>query len=234
LRENSLKFDPTKHHRRSIRLSGFDYASPGAYFVTICTWRRVLYFDVPALRAQAEDCWRAIPAHAPRVTVDEWVVMPNHLHGIIVINAAGEDEPGATVTPKADVDDPGRGVQLNAPTAIGKEASLRNMDSSDRDLDNVFSQISPRRKTLGVMVRTYKAAVTTAARRTDLEPAFAWQRGFYEHVVRSDRELNAIRRYIRDNPLKWALDRDNPQNAQTWPAAEDVSGYLEDIREYLK
>jgi len=194
----------------------------------------VLYFDLPELRAHAEDCWRAIAAHAPRVTLDEWVVMPNHVHGIIVINEADDDEPGATVTPKAGVDHPGRGVHLNAPTAIGDEASLGNMDSSDRDRDSVFSQISPRRNTLGVMVRTYKAAVTTAAHRIDVEPMFAWQRGFYEHIVRSDRELDAIRHYIRDNPLKWALDRDNPQNARKSLALDNINVYLEDIREYLK
>jgi REP element-mobilizing transposase RayT len=217
--KGSVKFDPVRHQRRSVRLPGYDYSAPGAYFVTICTRRRVLYFDQPALRAHAEDCWRAIAAHAPRVTLDEWVVMPNHVHGIIVINDVREDQ--------------GRGVQLNAPTVIGEEASLPNVESGDRDPDNLFSQISPRRNTLGVMMRTYKAAVTTAARRTVPEFAFAWQRGFYEHVVRNERELDAIRRYIRDNPLKWALDRDNPQNARRWPGAANVSGYLEDIREYL-
>ena len=116
---------------------------------------------------------------------------------------------------------------------IDEEAPLSNNDSIERDPDNVFSQISPRRNTLGVVMRTYKAAVTTAAHRMDVEPMFAWQRGFYEHIVREDRELDAIRRYIRDNPLKWALDRDNPQNARGWPATEGGKGYVEDIREYL-
>jgi REP element-mobilizing transposase RayT len=180
----------------------------------------VLYFDVPVLRAHAEDCWRAIAQHAPRVTLDEWVVMPNHIHGIIVINEVGND-------------DRGRGVQLNAPTAIGEEASVANNDSGDRYPDNVFSQISPRRNTLGVMMRTYKAAVTTAAHRTDVEPIFAWQRGFYDHIIRGERELDAIRRYIRDNPLKWALDRDNPQNARNFQATDAGKGYIDDLREYL-
>jgi hypothetical protein len=116
-----VKFDPMRHQRRSVRMPGYDYSSPGAYFVTICTRRRMLYFDLPALRAHAENCWRAIAVHAPRVTLDEWVVMPNHVHGIIVINEAGDDEPSATVTPMTGVEDPGRGVQLNAPYASSLE-----------------------------------------------------------------------------------------------------------------
>jgi putative transposase len=215
----SMTYDPDHHHRRSVRLPGHDYSSPGAYFVTICTRRRVLYFDVPVLRAHAEDCWRAIAAHSPRVTLDEWVVMRNHVHGILVINEADDDQ--------------GRGFQLNAPTTVSEHETLPNVDLNARNPDNLFSQISPRRNTLGVIVRTYKAAVTTAARRTDPGTAFAWQRGFYEHIVRNEREHDAVRRYIRDNPLKWSLDRDNPNNLKRLAPPGDITGYLEDLREYL-
>jgi len=79
------RYDPRKHHRRSIRMRGYEYAQPGAYFVTICTHNRECMFDDPVLRRVVETHWRAIPRHGPHVALDAWVVMPNHVHGIIVI-----------------------------------------------------------------------------------------------------------------------------------------------------
>ncbi len=87
--------------------------------------------------------------------------------------------------------------------------------------------ISPRRNTLAVIVRTHKA-VTSACRGAN-RPDFAWQRGYHEHVVRDQRTLDAIRRYIRDNPRRWALDRDNPQNILGLPPPKDASEYMADV-----
>ena len=70
---------------------------------------------------------------------------------------------------------------------------------------------------MGVIIRTYKSAVTTACRGQQQD--FAWQRGYYEHVVRNSRELDAIRQYICDNPLKWELDQDHPANVHQFPPA---------------
>ena len=81
-----MPYDPNRHHRQSIRVRGYDYTQPGAYFVTICTHERQLLFDTPALRRIAEQQWRRIANE--RVTLDTWVVMPNHVHGIIVITLA--------------------------------------------------------------------------------------------------------------------------------------------------
>jgi putative transposase len=189
-------FDPQRHHRRSIRLKDYDYAQAGAYFVTICTHQRQLFFENPAILRAAKECWLAIPVHAPVVELDEWVVMPNHTHGIMVI------------------DPHGRGVQLNAPTT--------NAPTTDapRDPASPYSVMSPQRNTLSVVVRTYKAAVTTACRQMGRDD-FAWQRNYYEHIIRNERELNAIRQYIQNNPLKWALDRDNPTN---WKGKGDRGG----------
>lgn len=156
-----MRYDPERHHRRSIRLKGYDYAQPGAYFVTICTRNKELFFEDDGLRIIAERCWLAIPEHFPYVQLDAWIVMPNHVHGVLWIVR--------------------RGVQLNAPT----------------------KGISPRRGTLSVVVRTYKAVVTTQCRR-DGYGYFGWQRNYYGHIVR-DRE------YIFNNPLRWHLDRENPE-----------------------
>ncbi|HNK83929.1 MAG TPA: hypothetical protein PKL41_01895, partial [Flavobacteriales bacterium] len=82
-----------RFHRRSIRLKGYDYTQAGAYFVTACTHERAhLFGDVDngmmapnAMGMVAQRCWDAIPEHMPMVALDEFVVMPNHIHGIIVI-----------------------------------------------------------------------------------------------------------------------------------------------------
>ena len=100
-----------------------------------------------------------------------------------------------------------------------------------RDVDNPFAVMSPQGNTLSVIVRTYKAAVTTAARTIE-HSEFAWQRGFYEHLVRDRLELDAVRRYIRDNPLQWALDRDNPTNVRRLPPPTNMAGYLQDLAAY--
>lgn len=80
---------PTTRERRSIRLPEHDYAQSGAYFVTICTANRELFFNDAGIRQIAEQCWVEMPRHSAAVTLDEWVVMPNHLHGIVAID---EDE----------------------------------------------------------------------------------------------------------------------------------------------
>lgn len=103
------KFDPQRHHRRSIRLKNYDYAQPGGYFITIVTYQRDMLFgeitngetpqggdvQLNALGNIADECWRAIPDHFPNVELDAYVVMPNHVHGVIVI----DDGPATNSSP---------------------------------------------------------------------------------------------------------------------------------------
>ena len=118
----------------------------------------------------------------PGVALDEWVVMPNHVHGILVVKAS-------------------RGVQLNAPTT----------PDSWRDQDNPFSVMSPRPGTIGVVIRTYKAAVTARCRKADFD--FQWQRNYYDRIVRNEGDLRRIREYIRTNPQSWLADEYHPETA---------------------
>ena len=88
-----MKYNPDIHHRRSIRLQGYDYSSPGAYFVTMCTHNRECLFGEIAngkmrlneLGKIASQCWLAIPDHFPHARLGAFVIMPNHVHGIIWI-----------------------------------------------------------------------------------------------------------------------------------------------------
>ncbi len=92
-----MPYDPHRHHRRSIRWRGYDYTCPGAYFITVVTWGRECLFgeivdgemQMNELGAVAQSCWQEIPAHFPHVQLDAYVVMPNHIHGIIVIMDVG-------------------------------------------------------------------------------------------------------------------------------------------------
>jgi len=177
----AMKYDPKKHHRRSIRLPGHDYAQAGAYFVTICTDDRQCLFgrvDNAEMRLNhlgqiADECWRMIPAHFGNVELDAFVIMPNHVHGIIVITDVGV---GATHA------SPLRTRNGPKPRSIG--AIIGSYKSG------VSKRINEIRATPGPTI---------------------WQRDYYEHIIRNDASLDRIRLYIMNNPASWMLDRENPR-----------------------
>ena len=180
------KFDPKIHHRRSIRLQGYDYSQAGAYFVTVVTYHRDCLFGeikngeppkggaviLNDLGKITDECWRAIPEHFPFVELGAHIIMPNHGHGIIVIT-----------------DDGGRGAIYRAPTIeqFGK----------------------PTVGSLPTIIRTYKAAVTRIIGR-EHNATGIWQRNYHEHIIRNEREMDNIWRYIESNPAQWDDDDENP------------------------
>lgn len=169
-----------EHWRRSIRLPGYDYASVGAYFVTVCTDKRALLLASAEFQAAVEDAWNAIPEHFHDVGIDAFVVMPNHIHGIVWILPTEEGPPGV-VAQHAAPPQPAGWRSTVKPGSIG--AIVRSFKSAST-------------KRLNELRSTPGAAV--------------WQPNYYERVIRNDDELNRIREYIQLNPLKWNLDRDNP------------------------
>jgi putative transposase len=167
------KYDPHKHHRRSIRLPEWDYRSPALYFVTICTHQRQNLFDDPAFQEIAVHALARVPQqnHARHVIVDESIVMPNHAHVIFDF-----------------VDYP---AQMDPACTVG-------------EFENALAG------SLGVVVGRYKTAVTTRINQLRRSPgAKVWHRGYYERIIRNERELIATRQYIINNPLRWAEDREN-------------------------
>jgi len=184
IRPEAMKYDPERHHRRSVRLRGYDYSQAGAYFVTICTPDRACLFGDVAdgvMRLNdagrvVERCWHEIPIHFPHVELDEFVIMPNHVHGVIVIVGAGSPRPY---------------VASGAGTITGAETA-------------------PLRATLGQMVAYFKYQSTKHINIMRGTPGIpVWQRNYYEHIIRDDESLNRIREYIINNPMQWALDREN-------------------------
>jgi putative transposase len=175
--------------RRSIRLKGYDYSQPGAYFITICTkdkirilgnieGERVIYSQIGKI---AEECWLNIPDHFPNVKLDQWIIMPNHIHGIIFIHDSRRGE--------AFVEDHN---QMKPPTA--NASPVRHPKGT-----------TP--KSLSAIIQNFKSVSTRRVNKLQVTPRKSlWQRGYYDRIIRNEMELDHIRRYIQENPLKWDLD----------------------------
>ena len=188
---NQVELKPPPPSRRSIRLAEYDYAIAGSYFVTIGIdgQTRVLgqvrrgQTKLSQLGEIAKRSWQEIPEHFPSVMLDEFVIMPNHLHGIIV--QWGD-----------------AGTACRAPTdrreaAVSFAPLVKEGQTQER-----FSQ--PVRGSLPTIVRSFKSAVTKTAREQGLWGRWPlWQRGYYEHIIRRAEPLDEIRRYIRENPNRW-------------------------------
>ncbi len=213
-----MKYDPQKHHRRSIRLKGYDYTQAGAYFITICSNHREHVFGEIVNGELRCDAWGDIVRAEwfktaelrPYVELhgDEFVIMPNHGHGIIwILENAGALRGIAPLHEKIKFP-ANRAEQRSAPTV--KSGSLE------------------------AIVRAYKSAVTHAINGIDnTRGSVVWQRNYYEHIIRNDNELDAVANYIDCNPDNWQLDRDNAKNIRNLPVPESVSDYLQDVQEMM-
>jgi putative transposase len=172
-----MKFDPSIHHRRSIRLAGWDYSQPGAYFITIVTHDRRNIFGAVgagskpapvAMKLSMEgrivfDTWFALPNHIPGIKLGEFIIMPNHVHFIIWILGSHYAGAGAGLEP--------------APTA----------------LPEIVRQF-----------KTFSARRINEMHHTPGQPV--WQRNYYEHIIRDDEDYVRIAEYILGNPLSWDHD----------------------------
>ena len=192
-----MTYDPDRHHRRSIRLKGYDYTQAGAYFVTICAYQRECLFGQVENGAMvssqyghlAEQCWQVLPRDFPRVELDVFVVMPNHLHGIITLtgcHTAGRGEAFAQRLKERP-----RSIPANA-------SPLRSAHGTQPG-------------SLAAVVQNFKSVSTRKINRTRATLGMpVWQRDYHEHIIRNEDELSRIRDYIVNNPLQWAVDRENP------------------------
>jgi REP element-mobilizing transposase RayT len=180
-----MQFDPQKHHRRSIRLKGYDYAQPGAYFVTLCTYQKQCWFGdiregqmclnhIGCIVAQE---WVRSSQIRQEIELDKWVIMPNHLHGIVLIT-----------------DTVGAHGPLHAPTS--NPAPLHRQPHS-----------------LSSFVAGFKSASTKRINIIRQAPGIPiWQRNYHESIVRDEESLHTIRQYIANNPQHWTDDPENPQH----------------------
>lgn len=182
-------------NRRSLRLHGYDYATPAGYFVTLCTHRRACLFGTISNDALQESAcaqivreeWFHTAALRPylRLLSNEFVLMPNHVHGILWITDRSE------------------------PRQVRQESVAGNIPHG------------PRSGSIGAIIAGFKSATTKRInheRGTSGVPL--WQRNYYEHVIRDGESLDRIRRYITGNPACWQSDPDNPDASA--PEPEDA------------
>jgi len=180
-----------KYRVESARAGWWDYGSPGAYFITICTADRRHYFGeirdgvmhLSHVGVIADILWYEIPHHAKNVELGVFVVMPNHLHGILILN--GDGGGGGNVETGHALSLPDQRDQPTPPGAQRFQNQGKNTVSS--------------------IIGSYKSAVTKHARRLGVE--FAWQPRFHDHIIRNDPEYQRINDYIESNPENWDKDR---------------------------
>ena len=211
----------------SIRLKGYDYTQPGAYFVTFCTYQRdeilgeVLRGEMKlsALGKIVQEEWFRTAQIRKEIQLfdDEFMVMPNHGHGIIRI----------VETEGADGVRPEDGVH-----PINQDARGENQDARGENQDARGASLRRVPRSLGLVMAGFKASVTSRAKR-ELNITGIWQRNYYDHIIRNDRELKNIQWYIRNNPLNWQLDRDNVQNIRKLSPPERVEEYIKDVEEMV-
>jgi len=191
-----MTFDPEKHHRRSIRLRNYDYSQPGAYFVTICTYQKQSWFGeikngqiyLNQLGKIVADEWLKTCKIRPNFKLDEWVIMPNHFHGIVIIN----DYSG---------DDQSLGAR-DAPLDLGARDAPLDLGARDAPLQQKPNSLSS-------CIAGFKSAVTKRINllRQNTDPPI-WQRNYYESILRDEKYLAVVREYIINNPKNWPNDRD--------------------------
>lgn len=195
-----MKYNPDIHHRRSIRLKDYDYSQPGAYFITLCTQDRECLFGEIANEKMAlngagrmvKQWWNEVGNKYPTVTIDAFVIMPNHFHGIVVIvgadlcvcpnqSGAWDNEQGAQTGVGAHI---GMGAHAGAPL---------------QRIVQWFKTMTTNAYLHGVKHHNWPPF-----------PGKLWQRSYYDHVIRDQNEWDCIREYIAANPTRWAEDVNNP------------------------
>ena len=188
-----MLYDRNKQHRRSIRLPGYDYRSAGAYFVTICVQGGECLLGeavdgemrLSEWGQSAAESWTWLGAQYSYVSLDAWVIMPNHLHGIIVVQ--DDDAPGV-----GEGRGGGGGGRARPPPPPTDATPAK-------------------RKPLGRLVGAFKTVSTKRINQLrDMPGTQVWQRNYWEHVIRDEESLNRIREYIQNNPARWSEDQLHP------------------------
>ncbi len=193
------KYNPDIHHRRSIRLKGYDYSQSGLYFITLCVVDKTCMFgNVVEGKMQLNDIgqlveqeWlNTINIRHNDVRLHNYIVMPNHFHAIIEIRRGESHSP-----------------QSHSPKSHSSQSHLSQSDSpSITNECNINEKDLPQRmkspsQTIGAIVRGFKGAVTRQLGYS------VWQRNYYEHIIRTDASYKNISDYIENNPTKWQSDK---------------------------
>lgn len=227
-----------KYRIPSARLQTWDYRWQGAYFITICTKNRAHYFgsvvnnkmELSNVGVLADVFWHEIKNHTKNINLGEFIVMPNHIHGILIINADPDttsnsrdsnqipieiDDGNLTDAPNR-LDDANRldvanSIHDRIPVQTRHALSLPDANEYPNAHENPQKSIgqtrfrNPGKNSISSIIGGYKSAVTKHANRLNLD--FGWQTRFYDHIIRNEKAFNIISNYIKNNPKKWGEDK---------------------------
>ena len=198
-----IKFDPQKHHRRSIRLKNYDYSQEGAYYVTIVAWHREFLFGEIVNKEMrlnkvgkiVEWEWLELPKRLSYVELGEYVVMPNHFHGILFIHEnVGATRHGQTIS-----------------LSVAEHLQTITPDG----IDGSPLPHGPKPASLGAIIAQFKSRATKRIWKiSEFKETPIWQRNYYEHIIRDETDLQNKTDYIESNPSLWDEDDENPANVK--------------------
>ena len=189
-----------KYRIASARAPFWDYSSNAAYFITICTKNRICWFgdvihgkmELSTMGHIANSCRYGIPGHFPFVKLGAHIIMPNHVHGSVVINKP-DDGPNVETQNFAslpsNVSNPPNPMEISEPLEINKPKN----------------QFGPQSKNLASIIRGFKIGVTKNAQQINSD--FTWQSRYYDHIIRNEKSYQTVSEYIVNNPLKWQEDK---------------------------
>ena len=197
-----MKYNPDIHKRRSIRLKGYDYSLSGFYFITICCYQRQCLFGeiidsqikLNNLGELVKEEWLKSAEIRKEIKLGEFVIMPNHFHGIVII-----DRNAGTIN-----------LGANGRSPLQKIHHSSEIQSSKQP-------ISMKPKSLSSLIAGFKSATTkkiNMIRETPQNPV--WQRNYYDNIIINDESLDKIREYVQNNPLSWENDQLHPNNPSKW------------------
>jgi REP element-mobilizing transposase RayT len=199
-----------KYRNSSARLQNWDYAWNAPYFITICTKNREYYFgeiidgkmQLSNIGTIANIMWYEIKNHTNTAELDEFVVMPNHIHGILILNNDYQNE----MDGKNNNENSNDIGDCNGDVGTRHALPLQSPTSSSPPLTIGQQRFQNQGKnTVSSIIGSYKSAVTKHARR--LGYTFAWQSRFHDHIIRDDESFQRIKKYIENNPLNWGKDK---------------------------
>ena len=221
-----MKKYQNKYRIPSARKPGWDYRNAGAYFITICTKDRRHFFGevkdqqmvLSTMGAVVQGFWFEIPKHFDHVRLGEFVVMPNHIHGILILDD-GMNEPGDDdVETRQSMNDVETRQSMNdvetrqcmndvETRQCHVSTETGNPTPDRRNAPGFYRRITPQSGSVSVIIGSYKSICTRHIRRTWPEVKFGWQERFHDHIIHDDRSFQTISQYILNNPQKWKADR---------------------------
>jgi len=199
-----MKYNSEKQHRRSIRLQGYDYASAGLYFITLCTYQQqCLFGEIVDGEVRLSDDGKVVSDEWMRsrnirqeIDFDAWIIMPNHLHGIVIIQPSDLS------------------IELSDRTTNNVGANGRS-PLQETNQDRIIPSMKPR--SLSSFIAGFKSGTTKRINvRRNAPGTPVWQRNYYEQIIRDERALQAVRQYIQNNPLAWWQDELHPDGRSQW------------------